>query len=206
MKRFLFFITLFSCTCICATAQDSTAYKQDGDVIAQAPQPVSYSPWHSGLNIHLNASVFTQFGKHAHRGAGFSQSLSAIYLKPLSPKLTLSVGGYLSNINYAHTSYQNAGVSAMLAYRFDEHWEAFVYGQKNLSDNRHIPLRFYEITYMNDPLAGSFGDRIGATLRYNFNPSFSIQVSVEQRWMPNHFFPYPDTEFRNLGNRTPFQP
>ena len=29
------------------------------------------------------------------------------------------------------------------------------------------------------------GDRIGATLRYNFNNNMSIEVTVENRWMPS---------------------
>ena len=31
----------------------------------------------------------------------------------------------------------------------------------------------------------NFGDRIGATVRYNFNNNLSIEVSVENRWLPS---------------------
>ena len=31
----------------------------------------------------------------------------------------------------------------------------------------------------------NFGDRIGATVRYNFNNNMSIEVSVENRWLPS---------------------
>jgi hypothetical protein len=30
----------------------------------------------------------------------------------------------------------------------------------------------------------AIGDRIGAAVKYNFNPNFSVQVSVEHGWMP----------------------
>lgn len=57
----------------------------------------------------------------------------------------------------------------MLGYKFDEHWEGYIFGQKSLVNTR-MPLPLYDI--------GNIGDRIGAAIKYNFNPSFSIQVSV----------------------------
>ncbi|MBP5386442.1 MAG: transporter [Prevotella sp.] len=137
-----------------------------------------WSTWdlHQGLNVNIGASVFAGFGKHSS-GAGFGQSLSAMYATPLTSKLSLAVGGYFSNLYWSHSNFRSAGVSAVLGYRFDNHWEAFLYGQKSLTDNRLAPLPLYDI--------GNWGDRIGAAIRYNFNPSFSVEVSVERGWMPH---------------------
>lgn len=133
---------------------------------------------HQGLNVSLGASVFAQFGKHAHGGVGFGQTISAMYAMPLTSKLSFAVGGYFNNLYWNHTPVREAGLSAVMGYRFNEHWEGYLYGQKSISNQGQVPYPLYDI--------GDLGDRIGAALRYNFNPSFSVQVSVEHRSLPNN--------------------
>ena len=138
-----------------------------------------WSTWnlHQGLNVNLGAYVIAGWGKHSS-GTGFGQNISAMYATPLTSKLSLAVGGYFSNLYWDHSPFRSAGVSAVLGYRFDDHWEAFIYGQKTLTENRFMPHPLY---YM-----GDLGDRIGAAVRYNFNPSFSVEVSLERRSWPHH--------------------
>ncbi len=133
---------------------------------------------HRGLNVSMGASVFSSFGKHARGGTGFAQNVALMYAMPLTDKLSLSVGGYYSHFNYGRQSFHDAGLNAVLGYQFNEHWEAYLYAQKSLTDRkRFMPLPLWELTNQ--------GDRIGAAVKYNFSPSFSIQVSMEHReWMP----------------------
>ena len=136
-------------------------------------------PLHSGLNFTLGASVFTQFGKNAWHGAGFSQSLSALYVMPLNNRLSVAVGGYLTNLMWHHDNFHTAGLSALVDYRFDEHWEGYLYAHKQLTENRFMPMPLYDM--------GLAGDIVGAGVTYHFSPSFSIGVSVERRWMPDNY-------------------
>lgn len=124
---------------------------------------------HQGLNMNVGASVFASFGKGAPKGAGFGQDVSLMYAMPLTGKLSFAVGGWLSNAYWAHDRYTDAGLSAVLGYKFDEHWEAYVYGRKSVM-NKPVPYRFRSMQEL--------GDRIGASVKYNFSPSFSVQVSV----------------------------
>ena len=124
---------------------------------------------HKGLNLNLGASVFASFGDSPWKGVGFTQSMAAMYAVPLTGKLSLAVGGYINNIYWSRDAYHDAGLNAVLGYKFDEHWEGYLFGQKSLVTTR-MPLPLYDI--------GNIGDRIGAAVRYNFNPNFSIQVSV----------------------------
>lgn len=126
---------------------------------------------HSGLNVNIGMSVFATFGHSAWRGTGFSQNISAMYAVPLTGRLSLAVGGWLVNMSWSHDSFHDAGLNAVLGYKFDEHWEGYIYGQKSLVDKR-LPYPFYDVN--------GVGDRIGAAVKYNFNPNFSIQVSVER--------------------------
>ena len=163
-------------------------------------EPLGYRSWiwagchrwdsHPGLNLSLGASVFAQFGKHARHGAGFMQNISAMYAQPLGKKFTVAVGGYFNNVFWGRDNYRNAGLQAIMGYRFNEHWEAYLYGQKSLVNNRLMPYPLYDMQ--------ALGDRVGAAIKYNFNPSFSVQVSVEQVWGPNMPRGYYDT-FNDIG-------
>lgn len=145
--------------------------------------PYGWAGWydwqlHKGLNVNLGASVAAQFGRGAMSGVGFSQNVAMLYAVPLSSKLSLAVGGYLNNTNWGRYDYTEAGINAVLGYRFDEHWEAYLYAQKRLTENKFVPLPLYDMH--------SLGDRVGAAVRYNFNPSFSVQVSVESGNRPTY--------------------
>lgn len=127
---------------------------------------------HEGLNASLGASIFSTFGSgHTYSGAGFSQNISLVYALPLSQRLSLAVGGYFNNMQWAHDTYRDAGLTAVLGYQFDEHWSAYLYGQKSLTNTRLLPPALMDM--------GEIGDRIGAAVRYSFNPSFSVQVSFD---------------------------
>jgi len=152
--------------------------------------PMSYSlagyqNWdlHQGLNMSLGASVFAGFGKYAPSGAGFAQNVSGMYALPFNDKLSLAFGGYFLNADWGGRNLRDAGLNAVLGYKFNDHWEAYLFGQKSLMSPK-VPWPYY------DPM--EFGDRLGAAVKYNFNPSFSIQLSVEGRKQSYAFPPYFD--------------
>lgn len=127
---------------------------------------------HEGLNVSLDASVFSTFGSgNTWSGAGFSQSVAMLYAIPLTQRLSMSVGGYFSNTSWAHSTWKDAGMTAVLGYQFDEHWSAYLYGQKSFIKNQPIPAHLMDM--------GDLGDRIGAAVRYTFNPNFAIQMSFD---------------------------
>lgn len=139
--------------------------------------PNSWGGWwnwqlHEGLNVNMGLSVAGAFGKHAPHGAAFAQNMAAMYALPLTNKLSLAVGGYFSNVYWGRTSARDGGLNAVLGYRFDDHWEAYLYGQKSIAKRKMPPL-LYDIN--------GLGDRIGAAVKYNFSPRFSVQVSFEER-------------------------
>lgn len=150
-------------------------------------EPLGYRPWfwassqrwdlHPGLNLNVGASVFAQFGKNAPRGAGFMQNISAMYAQPLGKKFTVAAGGYFNNVFWGGDNYRNAGLQAVVGYRFNDQWEGYLYGQKSLVKNKLMPYLLHDMQ--------ALGDRIGATVKYNVNPYLSVQVSLEQVWGPN---------------------
>lgn len=135
----------------------------------------TWSNWrlHEGLNLSLGASIFSQFGKHAYGGVGFAQNLSVQYATALTSRLSIAVGGYLDNMYWASTTFRDAGMTAVLGYKFNEQWEGYVYGQKSIVTNAPIPYYLQDLNEM--------GDRIGAALRYNITPNISVQMSVETK-------------------------
>ena len=143
--------------------------------------PLSGWYMHPGLNATLSASVIVS----PRSWSGFSNSLSIAYADSIMSRLTYAVGGYVRHMSWQGRSFSDAGLTAMLNYRFDEHWEAYIYAQKSLTNNHQAPLPLYSSMYSLGGLHNGWGDRIGAAVRYNFNPSFSIEVSLEKQWLPN---------------------
>lgn len=185
-----------------------------GQVDTTCRYPLAFGGWnswglHRGLNVQIGASVFAEFGKGAHSGAGFQQNIALMYAMPINDKLSVAVGGYLNNVNYAGGNWHDAGLSAVMGYRFNEHLEAYIWGQKSINNNVGNRFRYsmYDGYYGGYGFGGygfggfsrnfygfpsysaydlsGIGDRIGATLRYNFNNNMSIEVTVENRWMPS---------------------
>ncbi len=133
---------------------------------------MGYHHWdlHPGLNMNLGASVFAGFGDYAPSGAGFAQNISGMYALPLTKKLSLAFGGYFVNSNWGGFNFRDAGLNAVLGYQFNEHWEGYLYGQKSLMEPK-IGWPYYDMHEL--------GDRIGAAIRYKFNPSFYVQLNLE---------------------------
>lgn len=162
--------------------------------------------FHKGLNLSVDLSVFATFGKHAPHWGGFTQTINATYLTPLTKdnKLWMALGTYLNNINYGGDNYRDGGVYGILGYQFDEHWEAYVYGQVSVANNYNsIYNRYagygpygygrygmYPGIWGMGVMPGGYGmgaagaNVLGAGVRYT-NKNFSIGVSVEGNWYNN---------------------
>ena len=146
----------------------------------------SFGSWnlHEGLNVSLGLSVFSTFGSGGTwSGAGFGQNVAMLYAKPLTDRLSIAAGGYLSNATWAHDTFREAGLTAVLGYQFDEHWSGYLYGQKSLRRNQPMPCLLQDIHDM--------GDKIGAAIRYSFSPSFSVQLNIEKRFLNDSGFYIP---------------
>ena len=124
---------------------------------------------HPGLNASLSASAI--FGLGNNSGSGFANSVAVMYAGQIMPKLSFSIGGYSSFLDWGRHQMKDAGMTAMLNYRIDEHWEAAVFAQKSMMQP-NMPLR--QMWW----LGADFGNKIGASIKYNINPNVSIQVSV----------------------------
>lgn len=162
----------------------------------------SFGLWdiHEGLNVQMGLSAFTSFGKGGFSGWG--QNISAIYAEPINDRLSLAVGGYLNNYSTGRGSFRSAGITAVLNYRFNEHWEAYVYGQKSFVDNSSTMFSHYGPgCYGYGPFGygygmgygpmydmGMYGDRIGAGVTWKPNQSTSVQVQFEVSSDPRSSF------------------
>ncbi len=173
---------------------------------------------HKGLNFSVDLSVFATFGKHTPHWGGFTQTIQAAYLTPLTKdnKLWMALGGYVNNINYGGDNYHDGGVYGIVGYRFSEHWEAYVYGQLSIANNYNTiygrygglsPYGFGRYGYGMYPgmwgcgigMPGGYGmgvpgaNVLGAGVRYT-HKNFSIGVNVEGVWYnqktPSYFKQY----------------
>lgn len=158
---------------------------------------------HKGLNVSVDLSAFATFGKHVPHRGGFTQTINATYLTPITKdnKLWMALGGYVNNVNYGGDNYHDGGVYGILGYRFDEHWEAYVYGQLSIANNYNSIYSAYSpYGYGMYPgfwrpmgygiIPGGYGmgtpgaNVLGAGVRYT-NKNFSIGINVEGAWYNN---------------------
>ncbi len=151
---------------------------QETDSASAAPAGYwDYGGLHKGLNVSLGMSVFAQFGKHARHGAGFTQTIDAIYLQPLGKRAWLAVGGYIHHTNWSGDSYTTGGLYGELGYQFDEHWSAYIYGQKSLVNNGFDDG--YGMGYGYYGMYGmpgyDCGDKLGAAVRWTPNHKYTKQ-------------------------------
>lgn len=138
---------------------------------------------HSGLNVSLSAAATVGLGRNSL--SGFSQTASLMYAMPLSSRLSLAIGGYYSHFNLGHSDFNDAGINAVLGYRFNERWEAYIYAQKSVVTPK-LPPHLYDFS--------NIGDKIGAEVRYNLSPSTTIGVSFWYQNVPNSPLPPRDIE------------
>ena len=168
---------------------------------------------HKGLNFSVDLSAFATFGKHVPHRGGFSQTINATYLTPLTRdnKLWMALGGYVNNINYGGDNYHDGGLYGILGYKFNEHWEAYVYGQLSIANNYNSLYGGYGYGRYGSPwgygmypwgygmigrgmgygiMPGGYGmgvpgaNVLGAGVRYT-NKNFSLGINVEGVWYDN---------------------
>ena len=170
---------------------------------------------HKGLNVSIGASAFATFGKGLPHKGGFSQNINATYLAPLTKdgKLWIAGGGYFNNTFWGSDSYRDVGLYAIMGYKFDEHWEAYLYGQLSISNNYgslynryagYGPYRYSRYDMypglwgMGSTMPFGYGtgmpgaNVLGAGVKYNVNKNFSIGFNIEGVWYDNKSLDYFD--------------
>lgn len=131
-----------------------------------------FNDWnlHTGMNTTIDMSVMGGIGRHSYPGIGFGTNISMMYAKPLSKKLSLAIGGYMSRLSWGANSYNDVGLSGVLGYTINDKMNLSVYGQKSLTNPRiPFPMNAY----------GNLGDKFGAMFQYKPTSSMSFSVSVE---------------------------
>lgn len=148
------------------------------------------------LHGSVGISVMAGLGKGAPKGAGFAQDINLDYTLPLGSRGWLTVGGYMDHLNWSGMNTTSAGIYGALGYQIDDHWAAYVYGQKSLA-NSGYGFPYYGGYYTGFNGYGYHGyngygypngywnaDRLGAALRWTPSKNFMLQISVEKDWMP----------------------
>lgn len=183
---------------------------QETELQPEEPQYEYYMPmswntlWrlHKGLNVNVGASVFVRSGNGWGSGTGFTQDVSLMHVSQLSPKLTLAVGGAVNSMQFKGDQYYAGRLQAMLDYRFNEHWSAYVFVQKAIVSDNVQPCLYspYRYAGMNSIYAPSYApgfgygplyderymDRVAAGVRYEWaGGKNSIELHVELDRVPN---------------------
>lgn len=130
---------------------------------------------HEGFNAQLSLSVTAGLGSHAPRGVGFGQDAAFMYAVPLTGRLSVAGGVYMSHMDWGGFNYRQVGVAGVAAFQVNEKVSLYAYGSKALLPQKVPPYW--------SPYVG--GDRFGGMLHVKFNDTFSMGFSVERRSYPD---------------------
>lgn len=191
--------------------RDDPREESNGSNNETSPSTISEGASKGQFHASVDLSVMAGFGKGAPHGAGFAQNVDAWYTTPLGKKGWLTAGGYLNHLNWDGINATGGGLYAELGYQFNDHWAAYVYGQKSLVNNGVGGYGYYGYPYYNgycgNPFYSSwgygnylgynpFGDKFGAAVRWTPNHNFTLEISVEKDW-------YPSSSRTSVGYRYP---
>lgn len=162
------------------------------------------------FHASVDLSVMAGFGKGAPKGAGFAQNITATYTAPLGKRAWLTAGGYMSHLNWDGINTTNAGLYGELGYNFNDHWSAYIYGQKSLANSGmgdyypyygYYGYTGYSYGAYGYPGYNPYADRLGAAIRWKPNDHFWLELSVEKDWMPKHDYFYDHRPWLENGHR-----
>lgn len=130
---------------------------------------------HEGFNAQLSLSVTAGLGRGAPGGVGFGQDAAFMYALPLTGRLSVAAGVYMSHMDWGGYAYRQAGFSAVAAYRLNERVSLYAYGNKAFLPHGVPPFW--------SPYVG--GDRFGGMVHVKFSNAFSMGFSLERSSHPS---------------------
>ena len=93
-----------------------------------SPYGRNYWSLHQGFNLQLDFGVGVGFGKNnPMRNGMFYTNASAIYLKDLTPRLSVAGGATLSHIRYGGNSHYMASIEGIASYQLTERLTAMAF-------------------------------------------------------------------------------
>ena len=101
-----------------------------------------------------------------------------MYAQPLTKRLSVAGGVYMSHMDWGGFTYNQVGVAGVAAFQVNEKVSLYAYGSKALLPQKVPPYW--------SPYVG--GDRFGGMLHVKFNDTFSMGFSVERRSYPDDWF------------------
>lgn len=147
-----------------------------------SPYGRNYWSLHQGLNLQLDFGVGVGFGKNnPMRNGMFYTNASAIFLKDLTPRLSVAGGATLSHIRYGGNSHYMASIEGIASYQLTERLTAMAFASYTAplsGEDRHAMCfnPYYNPYY---PAAlGMPGVVVGGGVDYKVTENFHVGVSA----------------------------
>lgn len=129
---------------------------------------------HEGLNGEIGAGVTVGWGKNnPFKGASFFTDVSLMYVKPISDKWTVAIGGTVSRFRFFNENQVMGSVTAMANYQFNEHLSATIFGAYH--DNFSGTNTFNCFSPFLERCA-----EVGANFSYKFNNDVTVGIGFSE--------------------------
>ena len=130
---------------------------------------------HEGFNACLDMSVSASFGKNRFPGVGFGTGISAMYVRSLTDRLVLSVGGFYDRLSWNGLNENRFGINLLAGYQLTDRVSLYAYGSKAF-----FPMQGRQPWIPPMPWMNNFSSRFGGMVHFKVSDAVSVSLSVEE--------------------------
>lgn len=130
---------------------------------------------HEGFNACLDMSVSASFGKNRFPGVGFGTGISAMYVRSLTDRLVLSVGGFYDRLSWNGLNENRFGINLLAGYQLTDRVSLYAYGSKAF-----FPMQGRQPWIPLMPWMNNFSSRFGGMVHFKVSDAVSVSLSVEE--------------------------
>ena len=130
---------------------------------------------HEGFNASLDMSVSASFGKNRFPGVGFGTGISAMYVRSLTDRLVLSVGGFYDRLSWNGLNENRFGINLLAGYQLTDRVSLYAYGSKAF-----FPMQGRQPWIPPMPWMNNFSSRFGGMVHFKVSDAVSVSLSVEE--------------------------
>lgn len=130
---------------------------------------------HEGFNASLDMSVSASFGKNRFPGVGFGTGISAMYVRSLTDRLVLSVGGFYDRLSWNGLNENRFGINLLAGYQLTDRVSLYAYGSKAF-----FPMQGRQPWIPPMPWMNNFSSRFGGMVHFKVSDAVSVSFSVEE--------------------------
>ena len=131
------------------------------------PSASEVTPEKVGARLALTDTLVT--------GVGLGTGISAMYVRSLTDRLVLSVGGFYDRLSWNGLNENRFGINLLAGYQLTDRVSLYAYGSKAF-----FPMQGRQPWIPPMPWMNNFSSRFGGMVHFKVSDAVSVSLSVEE--------------------------